>query len=64
MRPHPHIVLSTVSYLLSGQVSHRDSLGVHQLINPGDVNWMTAGSGIVHSERTEPEMQRAGFRMP
>ena len=51
VRPHPHIGLSTVSYLLSGQVSHRDSLGVHQLINPGDVNWMTAGRGISHSER-------------
>jgi len=51
VRPHPHIGLSTVSYLLSGQVSHQDSLGVHQLINPGDVNWMTAGRGISHSER-------------
>ena len=49
VRPHPHIGLSTVSYLLSGQVSHRDSLGVHQRINPGDVNWMTAGRGIPHS---------------
>ena len=51
VRPHPHIGLSTVSYLLSGQIHHRDSLGVHQLINPGDVNWMTAGRGISHSER-------------
>lgn len=51
VRPHPHIGLSTVSYLLSGQVHHRDSLGVDQLINPGDVNWMTAGRGISHSER-------------
>ena len=51
VRPHPHIGLSTVSYLLSGQVSHQYSLGVHQLINPGDVNWMTAGRGISHSER-------------
>ncbi|MDO9435556.1 pirin family protein [Hydrogenophaga sp.] len=51
VRPHPHIGLSTVSYLLSGQVEHRDSLGVHQFINPGDVNWMTAGRGISHSER-------------
>jgi len=51
VRPHPHIGLSTVSYLLSGQVTHRDSLGVHQVIVPGDVNWMTAGRGITHSER-------------
>jgi redox-sensitive bicupin YhaK (pirin superfamily) len=51
VRPHPHIGLSTVSYLLSGQVTHRDSLGVHQDIVPGDVNWMTAGRGISHSER-------------
>lgn len=51
--PHPHIGLSTVSYLFSGQVTHRDSLGVEQLIKPGEVNWMTAGKGIVHSERFE-----------
>jgi redox-sensitive bicupin YhaK (pirin superfamily) len=51
VRPHPHIGLSTVSYLLSGQVMHRDSLGVKQSIVPGDVNWMTAGRGISHSER-------------
>mgnify|MGYP006145436847 FL=1 len=61
VRPHPHIGLSTVSYLLSGQVSHRDSLGVHQLINPGDVNWMTAGRGISHSERfTHPDSFKGG----
>ena len=51
--PHPHIGLSTVSYLLGGQVTHRDSLGVQQIIVPGEVNWMTAGSGIAHSERFE-----------
>src|SRR5690606_9233692 len=49
--PHPHIGLSTVSYLFSGNVTHRDSLGVEQVIKPGEVNWMTAGKGIAHSER-------------
>jgi redox-sensitive bicupin YhaK (pirin superfamily) len=51
VRPHPHIGLSTLSYLLGGAVTHRDSLGVHHVIRPGEVNWMTAGRGIVHSER-------------
>ena len=51
--PHPHIGLSTVSYLFEGQVTHRDSLGVEQIIKPGEVNWMTAGRGIAHSERFE-----------
>lgn len=51
--PHPHIGLSTVSYLLGGKVTHRDSLGVEQIIQPGEVNWMTAGKGIAHSERFE-----------
>ncbi|MBS1927105.1 MAG: pirin family protein [Chitinophagaceae bacterium] len=51
--PHPHIGLSTVTYLLGGQVTHRDSLGVEQIIRPGEVNWMTAGKGISHSERFE-----------
>ncbi len=51
VRPHPHIGLSTVSYLMSGAVRHRDNLGYDQVIHPGDVNWMTAGRGIVHSER-------------
>src|SRR4030095_9201361 len=51
--PHPHIGLSTVSYVFAGQVTHRDSLGVEQVIRPGEVNWMTAGSGIAHSERFE-----------
>jgi redox-sensitive bicupin YhaK (pirin superfamily) len=51
--PHPHIGLSTVSYLFGGKVTHRDSLGVEQVIKPGEVNWMTAGKGISHSERFE-----------
>ena len=63
VRPHPHIGLATVTYLYDGGIFHRDSLGYAQAIRPGDVNWMTAGSGIVHSERTEPEMRRTGFRM-
>ncbi len=63
VRPHPHIGLATVTYLFDGGIFHRDSLGYTQAIRPGDVNWMTAGSGIAHSERTEPEMRRTGFRM-
>ena len=51
--PHPHIGLSTVTYLFGGKVTHRDSLGVQQVIQPGEVNWMTAGKGITHSERFE-----------
>lgn len=58
--PHPHIGLSTVSYLFDGQVTHRDSLGVQQVIRPGEVNWMTAGSGIAHSERFEDPAMLAG----
>ena len=58
--PHPHIGLSTVSYLFGGQVTHRDSLGVKQVIRPGEVNWMTAGSGIAHSERFEDPETLAG----
>ena len=58
--PHPHIGLSTVSYLFGGQVTHRDSLGVEQVIKPGEVNWMTAGSGIAHSERFEEPGALAG----
>ena len=58
--PHPHIGLSTVSYLFVGQVTHRDSLGVEQIIKPGEVNWMTAGSGISHSERFEEPNTLAG----
>jgi redox-sensitive bicupin YhaK (pirin superfamily) len=58
--PHPHIGLSTVSYLFGGQVTHRDSLGVEQIIRPGEVNWMTAGKGIAHSERFEDPSVLAG----
>jgi hypothetical protein len=58
--PHPHIGLSTVSYLFGGQVTHRDSLGVEQIIRPGEVNWMTAGRGISHSERFEDPSALAG----
>jgi len=52
VRPHPHIGLATLTYLFEGRIMHRDSLGSEQAIAPGDVNWMTAGKGIVHSERT------------
>ncbi|CAM3650143.1 pirin family protein [Sphingobacterium sp. N143] len=61
--PHPHIGLSTVSYLFSGMVTHRDSLGVEQIITPGEVNWMTAGKGIVHSERFEDPVMLAGGKL-
>lgn len=56
VRPHPHIGLSTLSYLLEGKVLHHDSLGSLQVLEPGDVNWMTAGIGISHSERTPHEL--------
>ncbi len=55
VRPHPHIGLATVTYLFDGEIVHRDSLGTAMPIRPGAVNWMTAGSGIVHSERTAPD---------
>lgn len=55
VRPHPHIGIATVTYLFSGALVHRDSLGVVQTIRPGDVNWMTAGRGVVHSERSPPD---------
>jgi redox-sensitive bicupin YhaK (pirin superfamily) len=61
--PHPHIGLSTVSYLFGGQVTHRDSLGVEQIIRPGEVNWMTAGRGIAHSERFEDPATLAGGQL-
>ena len=57
VRPHPHIGLATITYLFEGEILHRDSLGNAQAIRPGEVNWMTAGRGIVHSERT-PEALR------
>src|SRR5690349_4834085 len=63
VRPHPHIGLATVTYLFDGGIFHRDSLGYAQAIRPGDVNWMTAGSGIAHSERTEEAMKKSGFTM-
>jgi len=63
VRPHPHIGLATVTYLFEGEIVHRDSLGTVQAISPGDVNWMVAGRGIVHSERTGPELRRAGARL-
>src|SRR4051812_953372 len=67
VRPHPHIGLATVTYLFEGEILHRDSLGTVQAIRPGDVNWMTAGQGIAHSERTPPETRVGGgalFRIP
>ena len=60
VRPHPHIGLATVTYLFSGELLHRDTLGSVQVIRPGAVNWMTAGRGIAHSERTPPELRAAG----
>ncbi len=57
---HPHIGLATVTYLFQGAIDHRDSLGTFQTIRPGDVNWMTAGRGIVHSERTPPSARKSG----
>jgi redox-sensitive bicupin YhaK (pirin superfamily) len=59
VRPHPHIGLATVTYLFEGEIMHRDSLGSAQAIRPSDVNWMVAGRGIVHSERTAPERRAA-----
>jgi redox-sensitive bicupin YhaK (pirin superfamily) len=63
VRPHPHIGLATVTYLFEGAMIHRDSLGTVQRIEPGDVNWMTAGGGIVHSERSPPEERAQGHRL-
>jgi len=63
VRPHPHIGLATVTYLLEGEILHRDSLGSRQLIRPGAVNWMTAGRGIAHSERTPEEVRRHDSRI-
>jgi redox-sensitive bicupin YhaK (pirin superfamily) len=62
VRPHPHIGLSTLTYLFDGEIMHRDSLGSEQPIRPGEVNWMTAGRGITHSERFE-RARREGGRM-
>jgi redox-sensitive bicupin YhaK (pirin superfamily) len=63
VRPHPHIGLSTVTYLFEGEILHRDNLGSAQSIRPGDVNWMTAGRGIAHSERTDPALRVHGNRL-
>jgi redox-sensitive bicupin YhaK (pirin superfamily) len=63
VRPHPHIGLSTVTYLFEGEILHRDSLGSQQPIVPGDVNWMTAGRGIAHSERTDQALRSHSNRL-
>jgi hypothetical protein len=63
VRPHPHIGLATVTWLFEGAIRHRDSLGSCTDIRPGEVNWMTAGGGIVHSERTPPDERRDGHRL-
>ncbi len=63
VRPHPHIGLSTLTWLFEGAIMHRDSLGEVQRIEPGEVNWMTSGHGIVHSERTPPDLRDSGMRM-
>lgn len=63
VRPHPHINLSTLTYLFEGEVLHRDSLGTEQTILPGAVNWMTAGKGIVHSERMAEEFKQRGAEL-
>ncbi|GAM97640.1 pirin-related protein [alpha proteobacterium U9-1i] len=60
VRPHPHINLATVTYLYAGEIFHRDTLGSAQAIRPGDLNWMSAGRGIAHSERTAPDVRAAG----
>jgi len=63
IRPHPHIGLATITYLLEGEILHRDSLGSAQAIQPGAVNWMTAGRGIVHCERTPAALRAAPSRL-
>ena len=61
--PHPHIGLATVTYLFAGELLHRDGLGTVRTISPGEVNWMTAGSGIAHSERTPPGLRSTGSEL-
>lgn len=63
VRSHPHIGLATITYLFEGEILHRDSLGCVQPIRPGEVNWMTAGSGIVHSEKVTDEVLASGQRL-
>lgn len=63
VRPHPHIGLATVTWLFDGAIRHRDSLGSLADIRPGEVNWMTSGRGIVHSERTPPQERQDGHRL-
>jgi redox-sensitive bicupin YhaK (pirin superfamily) len=63
VRPHPHIGLATVTYLFDGEILHRDSLGSAEAIRPGEVNWMTAGRGIVHSERSDSSLRARGSRL-
>ena len=61
MRPHPHIGLSTVTYLFGGEIMHRDSLATEVTVRPGEVNWMTAGRGITHSERFEKARAKGDY---
>jgi len=63
VRPHPHIGLATITYLFDGQILHRDSVGSEQTIDPGDLNWMIAGSGIVHSERVTDTVRQSGQKL-
>lgn len=63
IRPHPHINLATVTYLFDGEITHRDSLGTEQIIRPGEVNWMSAGRGITHSERSSDAFRARTARM-
>ena len=63
VRPHPHIGLGTVTYLYKGEFEHRDSLGTHQMIYPGEVNWMVAGRGVTHSERTSAETRATRHKL-
>lgn len=63
VRPHPHIGLATITYLFDGEIRHRDSLGYDQIIRPGDVNWMTAGRGVTHSERTDAAPRAKGQKL-
>jgi redox-sensitive bicupin YhaK (pirin superfamily) len=63
VRSHPHIGLATITYLFDGEILHRDSLGHVQAIRPGEVNWMTAGKGIVHSEKASPELYESGQQL-